>query len=503
MRSHRRGLFLIQNISRRKKQMKLKFAYFEPIIKTMHKLEHLDLVFPQEYLKATLMISLLTVWVLVGLFYYLNRYTKREYFAIWTAGWLFYALWLTTSLNAGAAPLGSLLFIVKQYCVSISAAFMFWGSLRFLGLPVRQRLFGVFMLFLLVWTIVSPQVMSDALQVELPVFVLLGASSVFAGACFFRLRKQKAFAGAGMLSLGFLLWGVYLGTYPLSLQYGDLYSAGFFVSAILQLFIAVSMIVLVLEEVRDNMVQKERLHSIGKMAIGMAHDVNNALSPIMGYAELLQETLPNLTGENREDFKKITAAAEHVSQIVARMREVYYQELGQDVIGPVKIKKPADSRETPSAAPAPAPAPAAGSGRSLRVLYIDDEPKLREILHDILELNHHKVTVAASGEEGLELFRSHLRRREPYEVVITDYGMPEMDGRRVARTLRAESPQTPIVLLTGWGAMMKADGENVPEVDAVVGKPPRMEELNNLLLQVAGRQPNPEPPGLELASANC
>ena len=214
------------------------------------KLEDLGLVFPQEYLRAALMVSLLSVWVLVGLFYYLNRYTRREYFTIWTAAWLFYALWLTLSLRTQSAGAGSFLFSIKQCCVSISAVFLLWGSLRFLGLPVRQQLLGGFMLFLMVWTVVSPQVISNVLQVQLPVFILLGLSSLFAGVCFFRLRKQKAFVGAGMLSLGFLLWGIYLGSYPFSQEYENLYSAGFFIAAVLQLFIAVSMIVLVLEEVR-------------------------------------------------------------------------------------------------------------------------------------------------------------------------------------------------------------------------------------------------------------
>ena len=45
------------------------------------------------------MVSLLSVWMLVGLFYYLNRYTRREYFTVWTAAWLFYALWLTLGLK--------------------------------------------------------------------------------------------------------------------------------------------------------------------------------------------------------------------------------------------------------------------------------------------------------------------------------------------------------------------------------------------------------------------
>ena len=60
----------------------------------------MDFIFPREYMRAALMVSLLSVWVLVGLFYYLNHYTKREYFTVWTAAWLFYALWLTSSLNA-------------------------------------------------------------------------------------------------------------------------------------------------------------------------------------------------------------------------------------------------------------------------------------------------------------------------------------------------------------------------------------------------------------------
>ena len=63
-------------------------------------LEKMGLVVSQEYLPAALMVSLLSVWVLVGLFLYLNRYTRREYFTAWTAAWLFYALWLTLRVHA-------------------------------------------------------------------------------------------------------------------------------------------------------------------------------------------------------------------------------------------------------------------------------------------------------------------------------------------------------------------------------------------------------------------
>src|SRR5665213_1454536 len=87
-----------------------------------------SLVFSKEYMNAALMVSLLSVWVLVGLFFYLNRYTRREYFTIWTAAWLFYALWLTLSLHMGTPDVKSFIFTIKQCCVSISAVFLLWGS---------------------------------------------------------------------------------------------------------------------------------------------------------------------------------------------------------------------------------------------------------------------------------------------------------------------------------------------------------------------------------------
>src|SRR6185369_6307152 len=156
-------------------------------------LQNLDLLFPKEYLRAALMVSLLSVWVLVGLFYYLNRFTRRQYFTVWTAAWLFYALWLTLSVNTPGGAIGSTIFLIKQWCVAISAVFLLWGSAAFLNLPIRQKSFGLFMAFLMVWIFVSPKVISSELQIQLPVFILLGLGSVFAGVCFYRVRKKKPF----------------------------------------------------------------------------------------------------------------------------------------------------------------------------------------------------------------------------------------------------------------------------------------------------------------------
>jgi CheY-like chemotaxis protein len=134
-----------------------------------------------------------------------------------------------------------------------------------------------------------------------------------------------------------------------------------------------------------------------------------------------------------------------------------------------------------------APRDTNASCRPLRILCIDDELQLRQLMHDVLELEHHQVTVATGGREGLDLFLANFNAGQPYEVVITDLEMPDLDGHHVARAIKAESPRTPVIMLTGWGMMMKTDWQTGPEVDAVIGKPLRMQELSNLLFQITER----------------
>ena len=125
-----------------------------------------------------------------------------------------------------------------------------------------------------------------------------------------------------------------------------------------------------------------------------------------------------------------------------------------------------------------------GPVRSLRILCIDDEPLLRELVREILEREGHQVQTADGGQTGIDAFHQAAQRGRAFDVVITDLGMPHLDGREVAKVLKKASPQTPVILLTGWGAFMKSDGDMPPEVDGILSKPPRAKELHETLARL-------------------
>jgi DNA-binding response OmpR family regulator len=130
--------------------------------------------------------------------------------------------------------------------------------------------------------------------------------------------------------------------------------------------------------------------------------------------------------------------------------------------------------------------------RPLNILCIDDEPHVLQLLTDCLTPFGHAVTTASTGERGLELFRTAKSKNRPYEAIITDLGMPGLDGRQVAKAIKAESSGTPVIMLTGWGATMKEDNEKAPEVDVLIEKPPNIRHLQETLLQVTSGATIPE-----------
>jgi signal transduction histidine kinase/PAS domain-containing protein/ActR/RegA family two-component response regulator len=380
-----------------------------------------------------------------------------------------------------------------------------------------------------------------------------------------------------------------------------------------------------LRQSQHTVMQQERLRALGQMASGIAHDINNALSPVSLYTEWLLEAERNLSERARQYLTTIQRAIGDVAQTVARMREFYRQREPELTLTPVElgplvrqvldltrarwsdipqqrgitIRVRADLAEglpliagveseirealtnlvfnaldampeggtltlrTEAARsrdgdPAhveldvqdsgsgmdedtrkrclepffttkgergtglglamvygvvqrhnaqleiesargvgttvrltfPAIETATGKGQQdspellpdrLRILVVDDDPLLINSLRDTLESDGHVVVTANGGKEGIEAFKGAADGREQFAVVITDLGMPYVDGRKVAAQVKAISASTPVIMLTGWGQRLVAE-EGVPQnVDYVLNKPPKLRELRSAL----------------------
>ncbi len=110
--------------------------------------------------------------------------------------------------------------------------------------------------------------------------------------------------------------------------------------------------------------------------------------------------------------------------------------------------------------------------RPARILVIDDEPSIAELLGDALAGEGHTVEIAVSAREGVELA---LAAR--YDMVLTDLGMPGMSGWEVAARIREETPEVPVILVTGWGTTISREEVERSGVAAVVHKPFEIKEL--------------------------
>ena len=390
----------------------------------------------------------------------------------------------------------------------------------------------------------------------------------------------------------------------------------------------------VLRQAQQALIQQERLRALGQMASGIAHDINNAISPIALYAESLLDHEPGLSTTVRDRLVTIRRAIDDVAQTVARMREFYRPrepqmehrdvelnqlvqqiieltrarwsdlpqrrgvmvELKTDLAAELPDIRGADSEirdaltnlifnavdampkggkivvatstcevDDEEGNPAPrirlevsdtgvgmdeetrrrclepffttkgergtglglamvygmaqrhgaaldvdskpqvgttirllfpvSPAATAASVRlpalrmpahSLRILVVDDDVGLVESLNSILREDGHEVTVARGGQAGIDTFRAQQSTTKPFEVVITDLGMPYVDGRQVAHAVRTTAPETPIILLTGWGQLSTAENEISADVDRMLSKPPRLRELRMALAELTG-----------------
>jgi PAS domain S-box-containing protein len=117
--------------------------------------------------------------------------------------------------------------------------------------------------------------------------------------------------------------------------------------------------------------------------------------------------------------------------------------------------------------------------RQLHVLIIDDEEVARDVVSLFLRNDHHEVTLASSASEGLRAVKENN-----FDLVITDHAMPDMTGEAFTAAARSAGITIPILMLTGFGELMKAAGKVPPGVNKVVNKPVTIDGLRAAVAEV-------------------
>lgn len=133
-------------------------------------------------------------------------------------------------------------------------------------------------------------------------------------------------------------------------------------------------------------------------------------------------------------------------------------------------------------APPPAPPAPAPVRPGAHVLVIDDEPHVRAILMEIITRDGYRVTMCGDGREGIVRFDT-----ETFDLVITDLGMPGLTGWDVAHHVKRQRPQTPVILVTGWGDRLTPEEVQARGVDFLVAKPFALDQVRAVVRRALAR----------------
>lgn len=117
-----------------------------------------------------------------------------------------------------------------------------------------------------------------------------------------------------------------------------------------------------------------------------------------------------------------------------------------------------------------------GLVRSAKILVIDDEEPVRDVLSRMLRAKGHYVEVASDGDEGIEQFK-----QQPFDLVFTDLGMPKVSGWEVGKALKALNPKVPVAMITGWGMELNKEKMSENGIDLIISKPFNFDQVTKLI----------------------
>lgn len=125
----------------------------------------------------------------------------------------------------------------------------------------------------------------------------------------------------------------------------------------------------------------------------------------------------------------------------------------------------------------------------LRILVVDDHAAIREIVSAYLAEDRHMVETAADAREAMRKFRA-----DQFDLVITDRAMPEISGDELADSIKELAPDEPVIMLTGFADLPNDKGRRSENVDLIVSKPARLEDLRRAILRVLPKMKHPRSP---------
>nr|MBA3515486.1 response regulator [Pyrinomonadaceae bacterium] len=150
----------------------------------------------------------------------------------------------------------------------------------------------------------------------------------------------------------------------------------------------------------------------------------------------------------------------------------------------ITLPKASNAQTKGSATVSPAAAsPAAGD--RVRVLVVDDEAVVREVLTEALEQEGCEVMAAESGEKALKLYDEY---KGEFDLVFTDIGMTEMSGWELITAVRKRSQTIPLAIVSGWAEAISWDARNAAKADWVISKPFDIGRISMIANEIAERK---------------
>jgi YesN/AraC family two-component response regulator len=130
-----------------------------------------------------------------------------------------------------------------------------------------------------------------------------------------------------------------------------------------------------------------------------------------------------------------------------------------------------------------------------RVLVVDDEAYIRNLIRDTLQARQYSAGTAANGEEALEVLG-----RDRYDIVVTDVVMPGMGGLDLVKQVRRRHPHVHVIVLTGYPRSADISDFLAEGVDDFLPKPFRGNDLIDVIRKVEGKVRPPDAGGKDPAA---